>query len=221
MNRTGRYLIATVSGAFITLLLSATMIGLIKISGTPIAPEAFESVDFIRVERDRQLHLEQPRPEPPPQPVAPPRDVRLDLASPVPARQRQPASGPLTLGLSPGGIQPGSGGTGIGPASLFGDGFGGGVTGGGDYLPIAQVAPQYPRDALQQGIEGWVLVEFTIGTEGQVKNPRIVRSEPPQIFDKSALDAVRRFRFRPRTVAGSPVEVHAVQNRIRFRLERP
>ena len=92
--------------------------------------------------------------------------------------------------------------------------------GDGEYLPIHRVPPQYPRQALMDRVEGWVVVEFTIGTEGQVKNPRIVDAQPPGVFENAALQAVQRFRFKPRTMGGEPVEVQGVQNRIRFRLKR-
>ena len=32
----------------------------------------------------------------------------------------------------------------------------------GDYLPLVAIAPQYPTRAAQRGIEGWVLVAFTV-----------------------------------------------------------
>ncbi|MFZ5604244.1 MAG: energy transducer TonB [Pseudomonadota bacterium] len=54
-----------------------------------------------------------------------------------------------------------------------------------------------------------------------MKDARVVKAEPPGIFDRPALDAVQRFRFRPRTMGPLAVEVTGVQNRIRFRLEKP
>ena len=65
-----------------------------------------------------------------------------------------------------------------------------------------------------------MVVEFTIGTQGEVKNPRVVKSEPSGIFDQAALDAVKRFRFKARTIGGTPVEVSGIQNRIRFKLKK-
>lgn len=219
MNRGSRYFIALTAGGFVTFVLFALMIGLIKISEQPVVGEGFERVDFIRVERQRSLNLDELKPEPPPQPQAPPQRVSLQMASveSVALPRPEPAGGPVTRGFSLTGISGGSGGLGSGPG--LGDGFGGGIIGGGDYLPIVQVPPQYPPAALRQRVEGWVLVEFTIGTEGQVKDPRVVQADPPGVFDESALSAVQRFRFRPRTVGAQPVEVTGVQNRIRFRLQ--
>ena len=221
-----RYLIACAAGGIVTFVLFALMIGLIKISEQPVASGDFEMVDFIRVEHDRSLNLEQMKPLPPPQPQAPPERVSMQIGGvDVTAQRVAPGgTGPITEGLAlSGGIAAGSGGfgSGEGSGSGFGTGFGDGAVGGGDYLPVVQVPPQYPPAALKQGIEGWVLVEFTIGTEGQVKDARVVKSEPAGIFDRPALDAVQRFRFRPRTMGPLAVEVTGVQNRIRFRLEKP
>lgn len=215
MSIWSRYCTAFASAGFVTFLLFAVMIGLIKISAQPLSGEGrFDMVNFIRVERDRSLNLDQLKPEPPPQPLAPPQQVNLQMSAMDVATQRfNLSSGPITEGFSiDSGFTPGDGGVGAG--------FGGGMVGGGDYLPVVQVPPQYPPSALKQGIEGWVLLEFTIGTEGQVKNARVVQAEPAGIFDQSALDAVQRFRFRPRMLGSMAVEVTGVQNRIRFRLQQ-
>lgn len=219
MNRLSRYLVAWAAGGFVTFVLFALMIGLIKISEQPVTGEGFEQVEFIRVERDRTLNLDQLKPEPPPQPQAPPQAVNMQVAAveSVERPRMEAGGGPITSGFALDGISGGDGGMGSGPGS--GDGFGGGMLGGGDYLPVVQVPPQYPPSALRQKIEGWVLVEFTIGTEGQVKNARVVQAQPPGTFDQSALNAVQRFRFRPRMMGTLPVEVTGVQNRIRFRLQ--
>ena len=56
---------------------------------------------------------------------------------------------------------------------------------GGDYLPIVKVAPIYPRRALSRGIEGWVLLEFTVTRARTVTDVRVLESEPPGFFRQS------------------------------------
>ncbi|WP_428820102.1 TonB family protein [Microbulbifer sp. MCCC 1A16149] len=90
-------------------------------------------------------------------------------------------------------------------------------------LPIYKPAPRYPRRALARGIEGYVVVEFTISPSGSVKNPRVVggytaAGEPTEVFNSAALNAVERFKYRPTIVEGQAVERHNVRNRITFRL---
>ncbi|TDK23057.1 TonB family protein, partial [Luteimonas aestuarii] len=44
---------------------------------------------------------------------------------------------------------------------------------------------------------GEVQVEFTVGVDGSVTNARVVRANPPRVFDREAVAAVRRWRFEP------------------------
>lgn len=63
--------------------------------------------------------------------------------------------------------------------------------------PINMPTPRYPPDALRSGIGGEVIVEFTVGMDGSVTDARVVRSSPSRVFDREALNAVRRWRFEP------------------------
>lgn len=88
----------------------------------------------------------------------------------------------------------------------------------GDYYPIAKVQPMYPRAARQQKIEGYVVVEFSVGTEGETLDHRVVDAHPPEIFDRAALAAVEKFKYKPRVEAGKPVVVTGVRNKLTFKL---
>ena len=88
-----------------------------------------------------------------------------------------------------------------------------------DILPTTRVEPVYPPRALRAGIEGTVTVEFTIATDGSVKDLEIVSANPPEIFDRAVLNAVKRWKFSPEKVDGKPVEQRARQD-IRFSLQQ-
>ena len=91
-------------------------------------------------------------------------------------------------------------------------------TQGADFLAavtpraVSTPAPRYPPEALRSGTSGEVLVEITVGTDGSVTNARVVRATPARVFDREALNAVRRWRFEPldapvttrRTIGFSP-----------------
>ncbi|GAB2511082.1 energy transducer TonB [Pseudoxanthomonas sangjuensis] len=62
---------------------------------------------------------------------------------------------------------------------------------------ISMPSPRYPAEAQRAGTAGEVMVELTVGTDGSVTNARVVRSNPPRIFDREALSAVRRWKFAP------------------------
>ncbi len=68
--------------------------------------------------------------------------------------------------------------------------------------PISTPSPSYPREAYREGTSGEVQVEFTVGTDGSVTSARVVRADPPRVFDREALSAVKRWKFQP---VGSPV----------------
>lgn len=62
---------------------------------------------------------------------------------------------------------------------------------------VSQPEPRYPPEALRAGQSGEVQVEFTVNPDGSVVNARVVRADPPRVFDREAVAAVRRWRFEP------------------------
>lgn len=96
----------------------------------------------------------------------------------------------------------------------------GGFASDGEYLPIVKVQPQYPSRALSRGIEGYVIVEFTVTTNGSVKDPVVIESEPSSIFDSAAMKAALKFKYKPRVIDGEPVEVPGVRNKITFAIAK-
>ena len=66
-----------------------------------------------------------------------------------------------------------------------------------DLRPVSMPAPKYPAEALRDRTSGSVLVEYTVGTDGTVTAARVVRSQPARIFDREAVNAVRKWRFQP------------------------
>ena len=87
----------------------------------------------------------------------------------------------------------------------------------GGVIPIVRIAPQYPRKALMAKIEGWVKVKFTITPSGTVSNPEVVDAKPKRIFDREAIRAILKFKFKPKVVDGVGVEQVATQT-IEFEL---
>ncbi len=67
--------------------------------------------------------------------------------------------------------------------------------------------------------KGYVIVEFTVTKTGAVRNPRVVEYDPSTIFNKAALAAALKFKYKPRIVNGEAIEVHGVLNKITFKLE--
>lgn len=63
---------------------------------------------------------------------------------------------------------------------------------------IRRAEPLYPAKAKAQGIEGSVVVTYSLDDQGQVLRPTVVESNPPGVFDRAAIEAISRWRFRPR-----------------------
>ena len=81
----------------------------------------------------------------------------------------------------------------------------------GDIIPIVVIRPVYTRDAAISGIEGWVKIEFTITEVGTVKDPQVVDAKPARVFNRAAIRAILKWKFKPRVVDGVAVDRRASQ----------
>lgn len=79
------------------------------------------------------------------------------------------------------------------------------VTKGTPPVPVRQVAPVYPAAMIDSGLRGAVAVEFVIDKEGVVTGARVLESNNPG-FNEAALEAVRKWKFKPARTEGKPVE---------------
>lgn len=162
-------------------------------------------VDFVRVRQPEQVRERDRKPDKPPPPETEPPAPDI-----TPQASTASTAGPGAMQISA---------PDLGADLALDPGIGAGA-GEGDYLPIVKVAPMYPSRAQARGIEGWVVVEFTVTAAGTTRDPVIVEAEPAGYFEEAAKQAVLKFRYKPRVVNGNPVEVSGVQNLIRFELER-
>ncbi len=92
-------------------------------------------------------------------------------------------------------------------------------SGDSDYMPVLKVVPIYPQRATKRNQEGYVIVEFTVTRSGGVRDVKVIESKPKYVFDNAAIEAARKFKYKPRKVDGEPVEVQGVRNEFTFRLE--
>jgi periplasmic protein TonB len=86
-------------------------------------------------------------------------------------------------------------------------------------IPGQMPAPAYPRRALQRGEQGTVLVRAEVGSDGVPISVSLVQGSRSRELDRAALDAVRRWRFRPGHINGRPI-VGSVVVPIEFRADR-
>ena len=198
----GRYIISIVVGSVITISLLFIMQLLIVTGKQALTdPRERHKLEFVRVKRNENLNVEDVIPDKPPKPPeTPPETPPQDLDNINPDAPK--------INIAPPQVQ------------STGDigGPGGMNIAEGDYLPIVRVAPVYPARALSRGLEGFVDLQFTVTTAGTVKDPLVIQSTS-KLFERAAIRAVLKFKYKPRVVDGVPVEVPGVKTRISFMLE--
>ncbi len=74
-----------------------------------------------------------------------------------------------------------------------------------DSLKIHDAKPHYPREAQEKGIQGDVLLQATIDTNGNLTNIKVVQGDP--VLVKASIDAVKKWKYRPYILKGEPVDV--------------
>ena len=85
---------------------------------------------------------------------------------------------------------------------------------------MVRVTPVYPPRAQEKGIEGWVVVEFTVTESGSVADASIVDASPKRIFNRAALRAIRKWKYKPKIVDGKPVKQPNQKTKLDFTLEK-
>ncbi|HET6632113.1 MAG TPA: TonB family protein [Rhodanobacteraceae bacterium] len=90
-----------------------------------------------------------------------------------------------------------------------------GPTRGALLVKSAQAVP--PRMAVRRHRSGWVDVVFTVDAQGNVVDAHVSDSQPSHVFDRAAIAAVERYKFKPALKDGVPIATKAKQ-RINFNL---
>lgn len=196
-----RYGIAIAVGASVTFGLLFIMQFMIATGrGMNADAQRYEIEDFVRVEREQRVERQQEKPEKPPEPEDQPE-------MPNPENNSANFDNALAVSMAAPTVATN--------VNIGGLGFG---VSDGEYLPIVKVAPVYPARAAARGLEGYVIVEFTVTQTGSTKDIFVYESSS-SLFERAAVDAAAKFKYKPRVIDGQPVEVPGVRNRITFVLE--
>ena len=204
VNPLVRWSFAIVVASLATFAVFWMMQTLISSGNSVVNEESFgRLIEFVDVSQDEDVQTKQRKVnKPPAPPVEPPKP---DIPKPSIQAQSANAFDMGAIDLS---------------ADLNIDAGLAGSGGDGDFLPIVKVAPQYPRRALQKGIEGHVTVEFTVTALGTVIDPKVIDANPPNVFNRAAMNAVKKFKYKPKIVDGKAQAVTGVRNIIRFELDK-
>lgn len=86
-----------------------------------------------------------------------------------------------------------------------------------DYVIVRMVRPEYPPEELALGIEGEVMLEILVNTEGKVERAWVLSTVGPKSFEVASLKAVKEFLFEPPLREGRPTPV-SIRFLVRFRI---
>jgi protein TonB len=146
---------------------------------------------------------------PAPKAAAPPTGAATDAvvasAAPEPAATTVAAVAPVTPApmAAPAASPP--------PTAKAAEGF----VGAGELTRTRYVQPDYPEQARSHGVEGWVDLQFTLHRDGSLGDVTVIGAEPAGVFEQSALEAVRHWRYQPILRDGQASEQRA-RIRVRF-----
>jgi len=210
----GRYLVALLLSGVLTAGLFGVLRMLTDVRNEPGETVAISKIEFVRLRREVEIEEKQrekpERAKPEQAPVTPTLSVAkeegIDLGLDVEA---------LAAGLGAEfGSAGGGGGDGTGKGGLA---FSAGLS-DRDPLPLVRVEPQYPQQARQRKLEGWVQVRFTISTAGSVRDAAVVKSSD-SVFERSAIQAVNKWKYQPQMQEGKATEAPDQQVVLRFKME--
>ena len=74
--------------------------------------------------------------------------------------------------------------------------------------PKKRFPPKFPNGARVFRVEGELVVEVIIGSDGVPRWPRVLQPLPAPTLSYVALEAVRQWRFEPATLNGKPIDVY-------------
>lgn len=94
------------------------------------------------------------------------------------------------------------------------------MTRDGDATPIVRIEPQYPIAAARDGKEGWVQLRFTINELGGVDDVEVIQAEPKRLFDKEAIRALKKWKYKPKIVDGKPLKQPGMTVQLDFTLDK-
>tara|TARA_B100000989_G_scaffold284955_1_gene252237 strand:- start:5450 stop:6076 length:627 start_codon:yes stop_codon:yes gene_type:complete len=151
-------------------------------------------LEFIRIRQDDSLEQRtRTLPDKPPQPKRPPQpEIELDDTKPPPIQN-------LDIDIPDFDIPTDFKGAFLGDISNLGSGT-------SQLIPLVKVAPRCPPEAALAGTNGEVLLNLLVNASGRVEKIRLLRANPPRVFNREATKAVRRWQFKPKTIDGIAVE---------------
>ena len=164
-------------------------------------------IDFVRLKQDSDTQLKERQKKEPPKPKKPPVPQEAVAENNAAVKQLAIKMPQITPDLS------------LANKNLLGDAQIGMGFGDGDVIPLVRMPAQYPSKAKRRNIEGFVKARLEINAEGTVDSVEIIDSNPKGIFERSAIRALYKYKFKPKMVDGKPQPQTATQT-LEFNLDK-
>ncbi|WP_018693179.1 energy transducer TonB [Algicola sagamiensis] len=202
----GRFLLSALVGIAVTFTLFVFMAKLIENDGQRKVGE----VETIEIEiagkppESKAKAIKTPPPPPPPPktpPKAPPPEPETSDPNPTGLGIRMPS---INVGGNAGGMS----------------GVGGAMNQDGDATPIVRIEPRFPVKAAREGKEGWVKLSFTINEVGGVEDVKVIEAQPKRLFNREAIRALRKWKYKPKVVEGKPQKQPGMKVQLDFSLNK-
>ena len=189
-----------------SIILFALMYTLIKGKDyVDLDDKAQKIIDFIQTKQD--LNVVEKQPEKPQKPEQAPIE-QPDIPPPPMASQDNAIDNSVNFSaVDMAGALDISSGNSLGPQSED-----------GDVVAIVEAQPVYPRAAAQKGIEGYVTIKYTVTASGSVKDVVVLDANPKNVFERSAIAAAKRFKYKPKMENGQAVEFVGKVKTLKFTL---
>ena len=194
------FITALPTGAAMTFLILFGMQALISMQpGAAVKAEVHELTPWIYQPRDEKTYEESFRPEAIPDVVPmPPINPGSDESGDGPALHipfKTPTPRPNNYDFSKFGVRD------------------------GPLVTVVRVQPTYPSVMSSRGIEGFVTVIFDVMPDGSVTNIAVLESSHSG-FERSAMQAASRFKFKARVVDGTPQPSRGIRYRFTFEMDK-
>jgi|TARA_B110001454_G_scaffold43940_4_gene43005 protein TonB len=149
-------------------------------------------IDFIRLKQDSESRVKERDKKEPPKPKKPPMPPQQTAQQNTPMKQIAMRMPNISPDLS------------LANKSLLGDAQIGMGFGDGDVIPLVRMPAQYPSKAKRRNIEGFVKARLEINELGTVDSVEIIDSKPKGVFERSAIRALYKYKFKPQIIDGKP-----------------
>ncbi|KLV04208.1 energy transducer TonB [Photobacterium aquae] len=87
-------------------------------------------------------------------------------------------------------------------------------------MPLYRVEPKYPARAMKQGAEGYVVMSFTIDSQGRPSDIKVLEAKPRRLFEREAMQALRKWKYQPKVVDGKAIAQIGQTVRLEFKLQK-